>query len=40
MWEHVQRLYRSMRYCRFDMGMPAEDFHEIVLEIGARNVPA
>ena len=39
MWEHVQRLYRSMRYCRFDMGMPAEDFHRIVLEVIERNVP-
>ena len=39
MWEHVQRLYRSMRYCRFDMGMPAEDFHGIVLEVIERNVP-
>ena len=39
MWEHVQRLYRSMRYCRFDMGMPAEDFHKIVLEVIERNVP-
>ncbi len=39
MWEHVQRLYRSMRYCRFDMGMPAEAFHEIVLEVIERNVP-
>jgi len=38
-WEHVQRLYRSMRYCRFDMGMPAEDFHRIVLEVIERNVP-
>ena len=32
-WEHVQRLYRSMKYARLDIVMTAEAFHEKVLEV-------
>jgi branched-chain amino acid aminotransferase len=36
-WEHVQRLYRSMKYARLDIGMTAEAFHEKVLEVIRHN---
>ncbi len=38
-WEHVLRLYRSLKYCRIDIGMPAEAFYEKVLEVIERNLP-
>lgn len=39
MWEHVLRLYRSMKYCRIDIGLDREVFYQKVLEVIEANVP-
>jgi branched-chain amino acid aminotransferase len=39
MWEHVLRLYRSLKYCRIDIGMGKEAFYKKVLEVIEANVP-
>jgi branched-chain amino acid aminotransferase len=37
--EHVDRLYRSLRYLRIDPGLPAERMIAITEEVLARNLP-
>ena len=37
--EHVERLYRSLRYLRIDPGIPADQMVEITEEVLAQNLP-
>jgi branched-chain amino acid aminotransferase len=37
--EHLERLYRSMRYLRIDPGMPLEEMAKITREVVERNLP-
>src|SRR5262245_30745610 len=37
--EHVERLYRSLRYLRIDAGIPAARMVEITEEVLAKNLP-
>ena len=38
--DHIDRLYRSMRYLRIDSGIAAEDMMEICREVVRRNEPS
>lgn len=38
--EHVKRLYQSLKVCRFDCGMDAEEMIALSLDVIARNLPA
>jgi branched-chain amino acid aminotransferase len=37
--EHLDRLYRSLRYLRIDPGLPAAELERITAEVVARNLP-
>src|SRR5262249_52984291 len=37
--EHVERLYRSLRYLRIDPGLPATRMAEVTEEVLRRNLP-
>ena len=36
---HIERLYRSLRYCRMDPGLSAEELTAVTLEVVERNRP-
>ena len=38
--EHVARLYRSLKVCRFDAGLSEAEMVALTLEVMARNLPA
>ncbi len=35
--EHIDRMYRSLRYARIDPGLTPEEMHKITLEVFERN---
>jgi branched-chain amino acid aminotransferase len=37
--EHIDRLYRSLDYCRLDPGLSSEELTEVTLEVVERNSP-
>lgn len=37
---HVERLYQSLKVCRFDAGLSLEAMEQLTLEVLARNLPA
>jgi len=37
--QHVDRLYKSLKVCRFDAGMSADEMEELSLEVMERNLP-
>lgn len=38
--DHIDRLYLSMKVCRFDCGLSADEMEQLTLEVFARNLPA
>lgn len=39
MWDHVERLYRSLNYMRIDIGIAKQEFYKIVLRSVELNAP-
>lgn len=39
MWDHVERLYRSLKYMRIDIGIAKDEFYGIVLKVIELNAP-
>lgn len=38
--EHIERLYQSLKICRFDCGLTPAAMEQLTLEVMARNLPA